>query len=288
MTFSAYGKYLWTGGKRGVRVWRVEDGKKMTALEAKDTQCLAVSKDDRSGDVRRLCVCVGGKDIRTSLLARGDNHDINGVDFSPDSSRLVSASRNSIAAVWKFATRKQVQMLSHGDAVIAAKYSPQGDRIATATHESVRVWDSNDGRLLVDIPEKVTPCFNTGLLWPNNHLLVVSDGTIKEIEASTGTVSKRQAPGCDSDSCIALPRHGEFIACSTKDIVRFRDTATHTQLGLVQHPQNIRSIAVSPDDRFLAIGGQDGRVTINSLSQCAIASIWIVVNNSFLTPIILP
>jgi hypothetical protein len=56
--------------------------------------------------------------------------------------------------------------------VIAAKYSPQGDHIATATLKSVRVWDSNEGRLLVDIKVTVTPWFNTGLLWFNDNLFV--------------------------------------------------------------------------------------------------------------------
>jgi WD40 repeat protein len=65
-----------------------------------------------------------------------------------------------------------------------------------------------------------------------------------------------------NDSCIALPKHGEFIAYSTKRTVTFWDTSTHTQLGLIQHPQDIRSIALSPDDRFLAIGGEGGKITI--------------------------
>ena len=60
-------------------------------------------------------------------------------------------------------------------------------------------------------------------------------------------------------------KHGEFIAHSTRRTVTFWDTATHTQLGLIQHLQDIRSIAVLPDDRFLAIGGKDGKITINSL-----------------------
>ena len=171
--------------------------------------------------------------------------------------------------------------------MIAAKYSPRGNRIATATGESVRVWDSNGGHLLVDIPVKVDPAFDTGLLWSNNHLFVISDDKIKQLGASTGsTVSEWQVPGSNGRSCIALLQHGQFFAHSSRDIVTFWDTATPNQLGLIQHPEHIRSIAVSPDDRFLAIGGEDGKITINSLSQRITASIfsrWIVVHvNNFL------
>ena len=46
-----------------------------------------------------------------------------------------------------------------------------------------------------------------------------------------------------------------------------------------QHTQDIRSIARSLDDRFLAIGGKDGKITINSLSRITVSIIlsrWIV------------
>ena len=176
------------------------------------------------------------------------------------------------------------------DVVRAARYSPQGNRIATATLQSVQVWNSNNGCLLMNINVIVTQWYNTSLLWFNNHLFVISENKIKQIEASMGsTVSQWPVPDSMACSCIALPKHGKFITYSTKHTVTFWNTATHTQLGLIQHPQDIHSISVSPDDRFLAIGGKDGRVTINSLSHITVSimSRQIVVHmNHFLAPII--
>jgi len=255
----------------GVRVWRVDDGKEMATVETrKSVVSLAVSKDRRWiaagtgwGDVFVWNAETYEK-VFWHRLTEG-YRNIHGVDFSPDSSRLVSASHNQ-TAIWDIATCKRLQTLDHGDWVRAAKYSPQGDRIATATVDSVRVYDSNDGRLLMDTPVKVAPWFNTGLLWFNDHIFVISDSKIKRLEASTGSaVSEWPVPDSTHFSCIMLPKHGEFIAYSTQRTITFWDTATHTQLGLIQHPQDIRSIAVSPDDRLLAIGGDDGKITINSL-----------------------
>ena len=123
--------------------------------------------------------------------------------FSPDSSRLgVTASRRDTVAVWEVATRQPLLTLDDLDWVREAKYSPQGDRIVT-TNESARVWDSNDGRLLVGIPFKLGPVdeemFDAGLLgWSNNHLFVISASKIKEFEASrnsqfTTTVTRASA-----------------------------------------------------------------------------------------------
>ena len=294
VAFAANGEHLLTSDNKGVRVWRVEDGKRMATVEARDVQCLVVSKDGRwiaAGTWNGVSVW-DAKAYYEKVFSHVDNgHEIQGVDFSPDSTRLASAS-NKTASVWDIATRERVQTLEHKHLVTAAKYSPQGDRIATATPHSVRVWDGNDGRLLADIRVAVTPLFNNGLRWSNNHLFNVSNSKIKQFEASTGSaVSEWLVPDTNKNSSIALPQHREFIAYSTNDTITFWDTSTHTQLGLIQHPQDVHSIAVSPDDRFLAIGGHGGKITINSLSHITVSilSRWTVVHtHNFPAPIIFP
>ena len=281
MTFSANGDYLLTGEDTGVRAWRVKDGKQMATMEEDLVRCLAVSRDGRWIAAGTGWGNMFVSDTKTfkkvfqlqdCVIANyNPDHGINGVDFSPDSTRLVSAANDT--SIWDIATGEEVQTLDHGDsAVRAAKYSPLGDRIATATPDSVRVWDSNDGRLLVDIKVTVTPWYNTGLLWSNNDLFVISDSKIKQFEASTGSaVSEWPVPSSIRFSCIVLPKHGEFIAYSIRRIVTLWDTATQTQLGLIQHHRDIHSVALSPDDRFLAIGGEDGEIALNSLSRITVS-----------------
>ena len=161
LEFAVNGEYLVSGGYE-VRVWRVEDGKQMAAMavDSGPVQCLAASKDGRwiAAGTRGGNVFVwDAKTYEKVFLHCEDYRDINGVDFSPDSTRLDSASPHATASTWDIEARKRVQTLRHGDWVRAAKYSPQGDRIATATGYSIRVWDSNDGRLLMDIKVSVTP-----------------------------------------------------------------------------------------------------------------------------------
>ena len=249
----------------------------MAALEAVYVRCLAVSQDGRwiaAGTFYGEVFVWSAKTLHENVLSDRVGYYINGIDFSPDSSRLVSTSGKT-ASVWDIATRQRVRTFDHwhGDWSTVTKYSPQGDRIATATEDSgIRVWDTNDGRLLRHIEVTVTPQFNNGLLWFNDHLLVISDSTIKQFEASTGsTVSEWPVPGSTPYSCMALPKHGAFIAYATQRTVTFWGTATHTQLDLIQHAQDIRSITLSPDDRFLAIGAEDGNITINSLSRIVVS-----------------
>ena len=62
--------------------------------------------------------------------------------------------------------------------------APCGDRIATATWEqnSIRLCDNSDGRLLLNIPDRVSSPYNTPFAWSNNgqQLFVASHaGKIK-------------------------------------------------------------------------------------------------------------
>ena len=272
--FAANGEYIVGGGEAGeAGVWRVEDGKQIATLAARDVYCLAVSKDGRWFAAAASCNVImwDAKTFEQVFSHNENGYFIYGVDFSPDSTRLVTASYYT-ATGFEVATRKKVQTLDHKDYVIAAKYSPQGDRIATATRESVRVWDSNNGRLLVDIPVQVTPYSNNCLLWCNNHLFVVSGSTIKKLEPSTGsTVFEWPVHDASSWSCIALPEHGEFITPSTNRTVTFWNTSTHAQLSLIQHSRHISFIAFSPDDQLLAIGGSGGKITVRSLSPITVS-----------------
>jgi hypothetical protein len=74
----------------------------------------------------------------------------------------------------------------------------------------------------VKIEVTVAPWNKTGLLWFNNHLFVLSDSKIKQFEASTGSaVSEWPVPDSNNFSCIGLPKHGRFIAYTTRRTVTF-------------------------------------------------------------------
>lgn len=301
-----------SGSTEGVQVWRVEDGKEMVTIEAECVNCLAVSQDVRwivaGTDFGE--VTVWNCKTYDKAFTHWEDRSITAVDFSPDSTRLVIATASkwsnrtsttstvwdaSITAnVWDITTRERVVgPLRHEDAVRAAKYSPEGGRIATATPDFVRVYDSKHGRLLVNIPVRVIPWYNTGLLWSIDHLSVISDGKIIQLDASTGSsLSEWTVPDSGNySSCIALSQHGQFIAHSAKRTVTFWDTSTHAQLSLIQHAHDIRAIALSPDDRFLATCREGGRISIKCLSRITVrtVSLWIAAYpNSFPTSTIFP
>jgi eukaryotic-like serine/threonine-protein kinase len=72
------------------------------------------------------------------------------VEFSPDGTRLVTASWDQTARIWDTQTGRPVtEPLPHADIVYSARFSPDGRRVVTASADnSARVWDARTGRPL--------------------------------------------------------------------------------------------------------------------------------------------
>jgi len=72
------------------------------------------------------------------------------VAFSPDGTRIVTASWDKTARVWDALTGKPVTSpLEHQAAVSSAVFSPDGTRVVTASDDkTARVWDAATGKPL--------------------------------------------------------------------------------------------------------------------------------------------
>ena len=283
MAFSPNGEYLVSGHYEGVRVWRVKDGKEMAGLEVDSVHFLAVSKDGNwiaAGTLWGHVIVLnwdanGTYGRKYWWITRGP---VYGLGFSPDATRLVVASDDPTATIWDLATGNEVRGLVHEGGVYAAKYSPAGDRIATVTLYHVRVWDSEDGRLLHET--QVPWSFPVGLFWVYNLLFITSKDKVCKIQGTT--VLEWSIPETNETSRVALQSRGEFVVSATSRTVRFWDISTQNQLPPIQHSQILQSIALSPDDQFIAIAGEDGEITIKRLSHISVSIIPSCISTSLL------
>ena len=78
------------------------------------------------------------------MLFRSDNA-VWSAAFSPDGSRIVTASGDSTGRIWDAASAKEVAVLrGHDSGVLSAAFSPDGSRIVTASGDkTARIWDAH-------------------------------------------------------------------------------------------------------------------------------------------------
>ena len=97
------------------------------------------------------------------------------------------------------------------------------------------------------------------------------DSKIKSFDASTGSQVAEWKIHDNDDSdrmCVAVTANNTFIACSASRFISFWDMSTHTQIGIVEDSEHIKSIALSPDGSRPASGSTDlGRISIWGLSS---------------------
>jgi len=168
LALSPDGKQIISGNEdETLQIWDAATGKPMLMLR-KEGACVAVSPDGRwmasstgsaitmwrSGTLperpsareivaQRLPFAFLQNNKLRTLRAHADT--ITCLTFSPDSTRLVSASADRTVKVWDVSRNHEVLTLrGHTGRVLSAAFSPDGARLATAGEDGVvQVWDAS-------------------------------------------------------------------------------------------------------------------------------------------------
>ena len=87
------------------------------------------------------------------LALSGHTGDVSSAAFSPDGSRVVTATLDHTARLWDAKTGAPLATLSgHTDWVHSAAFSPDGSRVVTASADTTaRLWDAKTGAPLATL-----------------------------------------------------------------------------------------------------------------------------------------
>ncbi|KAI6018342.1 hypothetical protein EDC04DRAFT_2941978 [Pisolithus marmoratus] len=153
---------------------------------------------------------------------------VHGVKFSPDGSRLATAS------------------VDHG----------------------FRVYSTHNGDILFDsgLEGLTSPQLTTPLAWSSDsqQLFVAARGKITCFDVCKA--SSAQWLIHESRSWPSVASNGRFIACSAGPSVSLWDCLSHKQVGsIVTHTTGICCVALSPSGGYLACGFSDGNIRVHNL-----------------------
>ena len=279
VAFDTDGQLL-SGKEDGLRRWRVahghwqEVGNQMGL--GMDLHAISVSRDGKwivCGTTQGASVW-DAKTQKKAIEVEGTEY-VGAVDVSPESTRFATTADYK-ASIWNIITGERlVGPLTHYYSLVGIKFSPNGERIATAViNHSISIFDSRNGDHIITIETPMSPWVpSTPLAWSNNgqHLFAASgDRKIKSFDVSTGSeLAEAQINGEGEVVSIALAASGKFLATYIDDSISFWDASTLTQIGpaFIADEEVVQSIALSPDCSRLVTGGQDGSISIRKLDN---------------------
>lgn len=200
------------------------------------------------------------------LWLEGHEAAVNAVAFLPGG-RAVSGGDDFDAIVWNLDDGGILHRLEgHKGKVIAARPSPQGDRIATASWDgTIRLWDSADGRELAVLGDHDGAV--NDVVWAGGGAVLYSagyDGTVLEWDVAARRPVRRMAAHGFGVNVLAIDEEAGWLAYGALDGgTRILDLATGAELAdLTGGRRPILALARSPDGRSLAIGDGEGYIMI--------------------------
>jgi WD40 repeat protein len=214
---------------------------------------------------------------RLSFSTQHTGIAIFGLAFSPDGTRVATASDDQTAKVWDAATGRQLLVIDHGAPLSGLAFSPDGERLATAGEDAARVWDSASGQQLLVLTGhedairtgSIHPGGVIGVLFtPDGKRLVTAgaDGTARLWDAESGQ-PLRVISGHTNEIYIALSPDGTRLLTAGYDgFVKLWDISpepeTNEPLVIINHEQPARAAAFGPDGTRVAAASQDGAARV--------------------------
>ena len=194
-------------------------------------------------------------------------HNASVVDaqFSPDGSRIVTVSANSVR-VWDGLNRPALPVVfRHDDSVSSAQLSPDGRRVVTASNDHARVWDSLTGQPLTG-PLKHNGGVGQAEFSRDGQRVVTAsvDHTARVWDAQTGQPLPYSLRHEDQVRWARFSGDGRRIVTASSDhTARVWDAQTGQPLTPpMKHLDLVRYAEFSPDGKRIATASFDNTARI--------------------------
>ena len=150
----------------------------------------------------------------------GHSYAVNSVAFSPDSSRLESASHDGTVKIWDASSGKCLQTLEgHSYLVKSVAFSPDSSRLASASWDrTVKIWDANSGKC-VSTYHVGTELHHILSFSIDGLCLNTDKGTLSLDFAASNAICNMEFNQAHKHQVVGLSPDGTWITYGSKKVV---------------------------------------------------------------------
>ena len=205
---------------------------------------------------------------------RGHTQYVSSVAWSPDGTRIASASGDGTVQVWDAYTGKHVLIYrGHKGDVLSVAWSPNGQEIASAGLDStVQVWNAATGQPILTYRGHSNAVF--GVAWsPTGRYLASAseDGTVQVWNAVSGqhlyTYGQQSNTAQSSWSAVSWSPDGTRLAIGGTSGALVFDALTGKNVTTYDVQGTVHDVAWSPSGQYLAIASNSAVQVWNVASK---------------------
>jgi WD40 repeat protein len=194
---------------------------------------------------------VRAADAQISVLS-GHSDFVRSAGYSPDGTRIVTASDDGTARIWNSRTGAELAVLAgHTNRVGSAAYSPDGRYLVTASSDkTARIWDARTGAPLAVLSGHTDALYSAAYSPDGTRIVTASNDKTARIWDARAGAQLAVLSGHDDrvQSAAFSPDGTRIVTASWDKTARIWDARTGAPLAVLSgHGNLVYSAAYSPD-----------------------------------------